>query len=326
MLKELRPWLVEFGKLGTRGKNAIEIARIYRAGTDNAAFWNKYIQNLMSADERKAYEAHKSGTMKLQPFYENMMDDMAYGFMQNLTGETPMDYKGIGSFKTAATTQVKLMLDGNDQSYYTSGTAQKAGDWLGVDLGCLRDVREVSILQGRNSVDDVDFFDHAVLECSEDGKQWKPLMDDMKNQYVIAWKGEPVKARYVRLRRLDSKRTNWAAIRSFDVNPVRLDNLGFQVESDSVQQALSAFDQRLSTSYQNLGAMTFEVPQGIQAYTFLFGKLPANETVTLRQLKADGTVLNETKVHSSFLKLELAKDVAKVELNGKVEVFEIVKQ
>lgn len=326
LLKELRPWLAEFGKLGTRGKNAIEIARIYRAGTDNAAFWNKYIQNLMSADERKAYEAHKSGTMKLQPFYENMMDDMAYGFMQNLTGETPMDYKGIGSFKTAATTQVKLMLDGNDQSYYTSGTAQKAGDWLGVDLGCLRDVREVSILQGRNSVDDVDFFDHAVLECSEDGKQWKPLMDDMKNQYVIAWKGEPVKARYVRLRRLDSKRTNWAAIRSFDVNPVRLDNLGFQVESDSVQQALSAFDQRLSTSYQNLGTMTFEVPQGTQAYTFLFGKLPANGMVTLRQLKADGTVLNETKVHSSFLKLELAKDAAKVELNGKVEVFEIVKQ
>lgn len=326
LLKELRPWLSEFGELGTRGKNAIEIARIYRSGADNSAFWNKYIQNMMTADEQKAYEAHKSGTMKLQPFYENMMDDMAYGFLQKLTGETPMDYKGIGSFKTAATTQVKLMLDGNDQSYYTSGTAQKAGDWLGVDLGCLRDVREVSILQGRNSVDDVDFFDHAILECSEDGKQWKPLIDDMQNQYVIEWKGKPVKARYVRLRRLDSKRTNWAAIRSFDVNPARVDNLGFKLEADSVQQALSAFDQRLSTSYHNHGTLIFEVPQGTHSYTWLFGKLPSNGNVTLRQLKTDGSVLSETDVHSSFLQLELAKDAAKIELTGDVEIFEIIKQ
>lgn len=326
LLKELRPWLSEFGKLGTRGKNAIEIARIYRSGADNSAFWNKYIQNMMTADEQKAYEAHKSGTMKLQPFYENMMDDMAYGFLQKLTGETPMDYKGIGSFKTAATTQVKLMLDGNDQSYYTSGTAQKASDWLGVDLGCLRDVREVSILQGRNSVDDVDFFDHAILECSEDGKQWKPLIDDMQNQYVIEWKGKPVKARYVRLRRLDSKRTNWAAIRSFDVNPARVDNLGFKLEADSVQQALSAFDQRLSTSYHNHGTLIFEVPQGTHSYTWLFGKLPSNGNVTLRQLKTDGSVLSETDVHSSFLQLELAKDAAKIELTGDVEIFEIIKQ
>ena len=326
LLKELRPWLSEFGKLGTRGKNAIEIARIYRLGADNSAFWNKYIQNMMTADEQKAYEAHKSGTMKLQPFYENMMDDMAYGFLQKLTGETPMDYKGIGSFKTAATTQVKLMLDGNDQSYYTSGTAQKAGDWLGVDLGCLRDVRKVSILQGRNSVDDVDFFDHAILECSEDGKQWKPLIDDMQNQYVIEWKGKPVKARYVRLRRLDSKRTNWAAIRSFDVNPARVDNLGFKLEADSVQQALSAFDQRLSTSYHNHGILIFEVPQGTHSYTWLFGKLPSNGNVTLRQLKTDGSVLSETDVHSSFLQLELAKDAAKIELTGDVEIFEIIKQ
>lgn len=326
LLKELRPWLSEFGKLGTRGKNAIEIARIYRSGADNSAFWNKYIQNMMTADEQKAYEAHKSGTMKLQPFYENMMNDMAYGFLQKLTGETPMDYKGIGSFKTAATTQVKLMLDGNDQSYYTSGTAQKAGDWLGVDLGCLRDVREVSILQGRNSVDDVDFFDHAILECSEDGKQWKPLIDDMQNQYVIEWKGKPVKARYVRLRRLDSKRTNWAAIRSFDVNPARVDNLGFKLEADSVQQALSAFDQRLSTSYHNHGTLIFEVPQGTHSYTWLFGKLPSNGNVTLRQLKTDGSVLSETDVHSSFLQLELAKDAAKIELTGDVEIFEIIKQ
>ena len=84
LFKELQPWLIEFGKLGTRGKLALELMRIYRSGQDNAVFWNKYVQNLMSKEERENYEAHKSGTMKLQPFYENAMDDMGYGFLARL--------------------------------------------------------------------------------------------------------------------------------------------------------------------------------------------------------------------------------------------------
>lgn len=60
LLNELRPWLTEFGKLGTRGKQAIELARIYRSGQDDALFWTKYIQNIMTPEDRKNYEAHKS--------------------------------------------------------------------------------------------------------------------------------------------------------------------------------------------------------------------------------------------------------------------------
>ena len=94
-MSELTPWLQEFGKLGTRGKRALELARVYRDGKDDADFWNKYIRNLMSKKDREDYEAHKSGTMKLQPFYENAMDDMAYGFLTRLSGETPICYRGI---------------------------------------------------------------------------------------------------------------------------------------------------------------------------------------------------------------------------------------
>ena len=46
LLNEVRPWLTEFGKLGTRGRQAIELARIYRSGKDDALFWEKYIQNI----------------------------------------------------------------------------------------------------------------------------------------------------------------------------------------------------------------------------------------------------------------------------------------
>ena len=128
LLQELRPWLIEFGKLGTRGKRVIELAQIYRAGNDDADFWNKYIQNLMSQEDRKNYEAHKSGTLKLQPFYENAMDDMAHGFLKKLLGTTPKDYKGIGSFGSSGTILTKLMLDNDSTTFYTSGIGQKDGE------------------------------------------------------------------------------------------------------------------------------------------------------------------------------------------------------
>ena len=323
LLNELRPWLVEFGKLGTRGKRAIELGRIYRAGNDNAAFWNLYVKNLMSPEDRKAYEAHKSGTMKLQPFYENMMDDMSFGFLQKLTGEVPKDYRGIGSFSNSTSTLTKLMLDNDSATFYTSGVPQRKDSWIGLDLRAVRDVSEISILQGRNSVDDVDYMDHAALEYSADGKTWTPLIADMKQQYVINWKGEPVKARYVRLKRLESKRTNYAAVRSFDVNPIRVENLGFTLEATHPAEALYAFDGTLGTSYQHTGVLSFGVPEGTQSYILLMNQLAA--PVKCQQVDKDGKVVAETQLDAPYAEVQLAgKEVVKIRLEGTAEIFEII--
>lgn len=323
LLQELRPWLTEFGKLGTRGKQAIELAQIYRSGNDNSSFWNKYVQNLMSKEDRKAYEAHKSGTLKLQPFYENAMDDMAHGFLKKLLGTTPKDYKGIGSFGNSGTILTKLMLDNDTTTYYTSGIGQKEGDWIGVDLRDIRDVTEILILQGRNSVDDVDYFDHAILECSADGKTWTPLIKELNKQYVINWKGDAVKARYVRLKRLESERKNYASVRSFEVNPLHVENLGFKLESENPQQAVYAFDQNPATSYKVSDTLTFEVSQGTKAYTLLMDELSA--PLKVKQFDKKGELVSETSISSPFFKLELTNDkVTKVTLEGKAEIFEVV--
>lgn len=323
LLQELRPWLTEFGKLGRRGKQAIELAQIYRSGNDDSSFWNKYVQNLMSKEDRKAYEAHKSGTLKLQPFYENAMDDMAHGFLKKLLGTTPKDYKGIGSFGNSGTILTKLMLDNDTTTYYTSGIGQKEGDWIGVDLRDIRDVTEISILQGRNSVDDVDYFDHAILECSADGKTWTPLIKELNKQYVINWKGDAVKARYVRLKRLESERKNYASVRSFEVNPLHVENLGFKLESENPQQVVYAFDQNLSTFYKVSNALTFEVPQGTKTYTLLMDKLSA--PLKVKQFDKKGELVSETSISSPFFKLELTNDkVTKVTLEGKAEIFEVI--
>ena len=321
LLGELRPWLTEFGKLGTRGRKTLELIKTYEAG-DAGAFWAAYVGNLMTEQEREAYEAHKSGTMKLQPFYENAMDDMVAGFFTRLTGDVPASYRGIGTFANVRTTLSKLMFDNDSTTFYTSGVAQKEGDWTGADLGRVRDVEEVRILQGRNSVDDVDYFDHAVVEYSEDGKTWTPLTGELEKQYVINWSGEPVRARYVRLKRLESPRTNWASVRSFEVNPVRAERLGFEIEAEDAAQALYAFDRNPGTSFENRGVLKFGIPEGTKQYTLLL-KLPAEGAVTVRQLAADGTEAARTTVDRPFAEVAVAEGAATIELEGQAEVFEI---
>lgn len=323
LLNELRPWLVEFGKLGTRGKKAIELARIYRTGHDNALFWEKYVQNLMSKEERQNYNAHKSGTMKLQPFYENMMDDMAHEFLKNLLNETPKDYKGISSFNNSGTVLTKLMLDNDTTTYYTSAMAQSTGDWIGVDLRSLREVSEISILQGRNSVDDVDYFDHAVLEWSDNGKDWNTLLDGLKKQYIIHWEGEPVKARYVRLRRLDSKRKNYASVRSFDVNPIRPESLDFNLTAGDMDKALYMFDRNLGTSCVIDNPVSFSVPTGTKSYTILMSE-PTTPLIC-KIFDAKGEMLSEITLAEPFSTIKLPDNGAnKINIEGTAEIYEII--
>ncbi len=76
LAEELSPWLVEFGKLGRRCRKAIELARMYRDGADRGTMAELYRENLMDDEDRALYGKHKCGTLKLQPFYEKMMDDI----------------------------------------------------------------------------------------------------------------------------------------------------------------------------------------------------------------------------------------------------------
>ena len=218
------------------------------------------------------------------------------------------------------------MFDNDSTTYYTSGIAQKTGDWIGIDLGSVRNISDISILQGRNSVDDVDYFDHALLEYSEYGTAWTPLSKELKKQYVIQWNGEPVKARYVRLKRLESARTNYAAIRSFDVNPVRIENLGFHLDAENQQEALYAFDKRLGTSYKNQGILTFEVPENVKGYILLIKPIAATSSAKIKQLKTDGTPVSETAIDSAYYTTELSDGVSQIQIEGDVELFEIVPQ
>lgn len=325
LLGELRPWLDEFARLGARGLRALDLMEAFRAGADDAAFWPQYEANLMSAAERRSFEAHRSGTMKLQPFYQQAMDDMGYGWMERMLGRKPMTLRGIGSFASAHTLQTRQMFDNDSTTYYTSGISQKPGDWIGVDLGGVHGVGEVLVLQGRNSTKDVDYFDHAVLEYSVDGRQWSPLLDELDKQYVVRWTGSPVEARYVRLRCLDSKRTNHVAIRSFEINPLHADRLSARLsgpDAGDESRLPYAFDERLDTLLPLSGTLELSVRPGTEQYTLLMGGLDA--PVRIEQLSADGEVLKRDETGNSFFRFAVAKGTATLRVTGDVEIFEVI--
>ena len=321
LLDELRPWLTEFGKLGVRGEKALELVKVLEDG-DYAAFWPAYTENLMTQEELDSYNAHKCGTLKLQPFYENAMDDLGVMFFESLSGERSSVMHGMGSFNNSFSTQTKLMFDNDSTTYYTSGVAQSKESWIGVDLGSVIPVKEIFILQGRNSVDDVDYFDHAALQYSEDGKTWKTLLDDMQKQYVIRWCGDPVQARFVRLQRLDSKKQNWASVRTFEVNPVRAEDLGFQLEASDLQAAVKVFDKNIQSFYRCNGSLTAGIPAGTASLTVLTGD--DNCTLEIVQYAEDGSEICSSTVDGAFSEVELNDGAVKVAAKGQADIYEII--
>lgn len=236
----------------------------------------------------------------------------------------PCNYRGLSSFPNSATTQPQLMLDGDTVTYYTSALPQRRDSWIAVDLKTVKDVHSVRILQGRNSVDDVDYFDHAALEYSADGKTWQPLIADIERQYVINWSGTPVKARYVRLKRLDSRKTNYVAVRSFEINPLSTENLGFGLQTTgNIEAALRTFDLNASSSFTLDGTMTFDVTEGTKGYTLLMGKSDVPLSITM--LDDKGNTLQEITTISAYTTFTLPAGTTKVKLDSaNADIIEII--
>lgn len=333
LLTEIRPWLTEFGKLGDRGVRTLDLIKIYEGGNDSL-FWEAYTANLMSDADRDAYNAHKSGTMKLQPFYENAMDGMLEAEFKKMSGEVPTMYKATGTYRNLRTTQAKKMFDCDTTTYYHSGNSQAPGHWVGVDLGAVRPVRDVRIKQGRNSVNDVDYFDNAILEVSVDGKDWKALTDSLQNTYVIEWNGTPVDARYVRLRKLHSPKRSWIAVREFSVNTPTQESVGLDISADNADAALAAFDLNPTTIYSNNGTFTFNRPTNAQSLVILANAPGKNVTLTQtatveKKLKKGKTEKQETvtstqPLTSGYTTVNLQPETQKITIEGPIEIYEII--
>ena len=309
LLKELRPWLVEFGKLGKRCLGALDCIELYRNG-NYPAFWECYAEHLMSDAEVEAYDAHRVGTMKLHPFYERIMDSLAAAYYEQLTGEKSSTLSAAGSYKSLQSPQAKYMFDNDPTTYYHSGQGQRTDDFVAADMGIVRTVRELRIIQGRNSTDDVDYFDHVIVEYSADGQEWIALTEPLEGVYDIEWAGEPFEARYVGIRKLESKKRNWLAIRSFDINPVTKEQY--------------AEDCNPFTALRPEGGVHIDLEDISRLVVLMEG---INENSYLSLFNANGEEIARQALSSAYLCLEDVASTGAVSatIEGVEQIFEIIR-
>ena len=87
--------------------------------------------------------------------------------------------------------------------------------------------------------------------------------------------------------------------------------------------AMFGFDKNPVTSFRNSGKTSFSVVPGTKAYTMLLNVEPGN-AVKFNQYDKKGKLLASTDINNSFFNVELNKKAAKAEIEGNVEVFEII--
>ncbi|MBR2867319.1 MAG: beta-N-acetylglucosaminidase domain-containing protein [Alistipes sp.] len=309
LLEELRPWLVEFAKLGERCLKAIEALELYRAG-EYEAFWRVYVDNLMTEEDIEAFDAHRVGTMKLHPFYERMMDALAAAYYEQLSGVKSSTLAAAGSYNSLAAPQAKYMFDNDDTTYYHSGQGQRTDDFVAADMGIVREVREVRIIQGRNSVDDVDYFDHVIVEYSADGEQWHALTEPLVGIYDIEWKGEPFEARYVGIRKLESQKRNWLAIRAFEINPVEESEYGADGNPFTV----------LTTG----GMAEFAIPETSRSGRCVALMGIPGEDARYKLMAEDGSVVCEGAITNPYAEVTNLMGAATIVFEGVDNIFEVL--
>lgn len=89
VVRALQPWLTEFRRLGTRGKNVLRCMEHYVAG-NLKEFWIAYIETVPTGEELLSYDFYPVGAGKLQPFCMETLATMKEGFTSVLTGKQGM--------------------------------------------------------------------------------------------------------------------------------------------------------------------------------------------------------------------------------------------
>jgi hyaluronoglucosaminidase len=85
VLEALKPWFVEFGRLGTRGKKVLKAMEYFKQGNIRD-FWTTYLSSIISQQELAEYKIHPVGSQKLHPFYVASMNELKQSFTEMLTG------------------------------------------------------------------------------------------------------------------------------------------------------------------------------------------------------------------------------------------------
>ena len=231
LVSELEPWLKSLegvttaascalnGIVALESGNNADVWTYFAAASKALQTWNAY----PTCDDPSITNKALAGSKRLQPFAAEMLAYVERAltplFDTNYTGQNL--YAVLGGQKQVHDENAQKMLDGDLNTYAQWNVVQQKDDYFGVDLGVVKTVTDISIIQG-NSDTHHDYFHKAVLEYSEDGVSFTQLGERYNDTYRIELDGLNIQARYVRLRLVEtgtaSKPDYWTHVREFTVN------------------------------------------------------------------------------------------------------------
>ena len=231
LVAELEPWLKSLQGVTTAAQAALNSILALENGSDADA-WSSFAAASKAMQEWDAYltcddpsvtNKALSGSKRLQPFASTMITHVESTltplFDPNYTGKNL--YAVLGGQKKTMDANAEKIFDGDENTYAQWNVIQQLGDYFGVDLGVVKTVTDISIVQG-NSDTHHDYFHKAVLEYSVDGKTFTQLGERYNDVHRIELDGLNIQARYVRLRLEEvgtaTKPDYWTHVREFTVN------------------------------------------------------------------------------------------------------------
>ena len=231
LVSELDPWLKSLEGITIAAQGAInsivalEEENLAGAWTNFAAAskglkeWNAY----PTCDDPSITQRALAGSKRIQPFASDMITyvegTLTPIFDTNYSAQNLIAV--LGGQKQSMDDNAQKMFDNDLNTSTQWNIVQQKDDYFGVDLGVVKKVTDINIVQG-NTDSDHDIFHKAVLEYSEDGKTYTQLGERYNDAHVIALDNLDIQARYVRLRLeetgIPTKPDFWTHIREFTVN------------------------------------------------------------------------------------------------------------
>lgn len=188
-IEEIKPWIIQFGTLG---KLSSEVMKMYQSfyKNDNSTFKNSYekvksfqkemFENSQIFNQNPYQPGVKTGTLVVEPFVNQVLQKIVSFYNQktdeNLKIQTNFN---PNSLITNILQIESVALQQRNKSVRISPVLEfisvKKGDFLGISLKEVSDIKTISVDLGNSQL-----FDNIEVEISDSGTHWKTLKGSIK--------------------------------------------------------------------------------------------------------------------------------------------------
>ena len=225
---EARPWLLAFRQLGKAGAYAL----MSRYAATEAEAVGDFLAAAAAAEamERDArvegQPAAATGTKVMAPAMRAVLEAAGARVYTALSGRPPVPSRPVFTVQGGAADGSEKMFDGDERSFWHSGSYQRVGDWYAFDYGAPVRIRSLDLFMGGPGKE-ADYVPRGQLERSNDLVRWEPVGDPATGPRVsLDFTESPLVARALRYRVLEPNYLNpektgntvWTAIREFSIN------------------------------------------------------------------------------------------------------------